>query len=53
MTRSTLSQLRRAMYLGQRSIGDVQAAERGPKPLAKRIARRALTRAIFRALHTR
>ena len=46
--RSTLSQIRRAMYFGQRDIGDFQAAERGPVPLAKRLVRRRVTRSIFR-----
>lgn len=50
MARSTLSQLRRALYLAQRDIGDVQAAERGPQPLAKRLVRRKVTRSLFRLL---
>jgi hypothetical protein len=50
VARSTLSQLRRVLYLAQRDIGDMQAAERGPKPLAKRIIRRKVTRSLFRLL---
>ncbi len=46
--RSTLSQLRRALYLTQRDIGDVQALERGPGTYAKRRVRRRVTRAVFR-----
>lgn len=48
--RSALEQVRRDMYLGQRSIGDVQAAMRGPVPLAKRLIRRDLTRTFFKVL---
>lgn len=48
--RSLLSQVRRDAYLTQRGIGDFQAAERGPAPLAKRLVRRQLTRAFFKAL---
>jgi hypothetical protein len=46
--RSTLSQLRRALYLGQRDIGDAQAVVRGPGAYAKRRVRRRATRAVFR-----
>jgi hypothetical protein len=38
------------MYLGQRDIGDVQAAERGPNVLARRLVRRKVTRSLFRLL---
>jgi hypothetical protein len=48
--RSGLEQVRRDMYLGQRTIGDFQAAQRGPATLGKRLVRRDLTRAFFRAL---
>lgn len=50
MARSTLSQLRRMLYLTQRDIGDVQAAERGPSTAAKRVVRRKVTRSLFRLL---
>jgi hypothetical protein len=50
MARSTLSQLRRILYLTQRDIGDVQAAERGPGSFAKRVVRRKVTRSLFRLL---
>ena len=48
--RSDLEQVRRALYFGQRSIGDFQAAQRGPAVLGKRLARRSLTRELFRVL---
>jgi len=44
--RSILSQTRRDLYLSQRAIGDVQAAQRGT--LAKRLIRRQVTRSLFR-----
>lgn len=50
MARSTLSQLRRILYLRQRDIGDMQAAERGPGALTKRVVRRRVTRSLFRLL---
>jgi hypothetical protein len=50
LARSILSQLRRLMYLGQRDIGDVQAAGRLPNALAKRLVRRKVTRSLFRLL---
>ncbi|GAC1611991.1 MAG: hypothetical protein NVS3B26_30440 [Mycobacteriales bacterium] len=50
MSRSTLSQLRRLMYLGQRDIGDYQALSRGPDVYVKRIVRRSLVRELFRLL---
>ncbi len=43
-----LEQIRRAMYIGQRSIGDYQAARRGT--LGKRLARRYVTRTLMRGL---
>lgn len=46
--RSTLSQVRRAAFLTQRAIGDVQAVQRGT--IAKRLVRRSLVRSLFRAL---
>jgi len=46
--RSTLSQLRRALYLTQRDIGDAQAVVREPGTYAKRRVRRRATRAVFR-----
>lgn len=46
--RSTLSEIRRSSYLLSRTIGDVQAAQRGT--IAKRLVRRSLMRAIFRML---
>jgi hypothetical protein len=47
--RSALSTVRRDMYLGQRAIGDLQAASRGPVPLGRRLVRRRLTRSFFRS----
>ena len=46
----TLEEIRRSMYLGQRTIGDYQAARRGPGVLGKRLVRRAVTRRLMRAL---
>lgn len=46
--RGTLSQVRRSLYLTQRTIGDVQAAQRGT--LARRVARRSLVRALLRGV---
>ena len=51
--RSLLSQVRRDLYLAQRGIGTAQAASRGPVPLAKRLARRRVTRSVFGALRRR
>ena len=45
-----LETLRRVLYFSQRTLGDVQAAQRGPDVLAKRVVRRTVTRSIFRAL---
>lgn len=45
---SDLEQVRRAAYRLQRGIGDVQAARRGPAVLGRRLARRRLTRTLFR-----
>jgi hypothetical protein len=50
MARSAWNQVRRDLYLGQRTMGDLSAASRGPAPLAKRLARRDLTRTFFRVL---
>jgi hypothetical protein len=41
-----IEQLRRDSYLLSRTLGDAQAAKRGR--LAKRLARRSLTRSLFR-----
>jgi hypothetical protein len=46
----SLEQLRRLLYKSQRTVGDYQAAKRGPDVLAKRLIRRRLTRALFRGL---
>jgi hypothetical protein len=45
-----LEQIRRILYFSQRTIGDVQAAQRGPDKLVKRVVRRQVTRSIFRLL---
>jgi hypothetical protein len=50
MARSAWNQVRRDSYLLSRTMGDLSAAKRGPVPLGKRIARRDLTRTIFRLL---
>ena len=49
-TDHAIEQIRRNLYLGQRTLGDLQAAARGPVPLAKRLARRRLTRTLMRSL---
>jgi len=46
--RSAWNEIRRDLYLTQRTMGDVSAARRGR--LGKRLVRRSLTRSIFRAL---
>ncbi len=46
--RSTLSQLRRTLYLSQRGIGDAQAVVRGPGAYGRRRARRSIARSVFR-----
>jgi hypothetical protein len=48
--RSGIEQVRRDSYLLSRTLGDFQAASRGPAPLAKRLVRRDLTRTFFRIL---
>ena len=47
---STFEQIRRTLYRTQRAMGTAEAAGRGPRPLAKRLARRSLTRTIMRSL---
>lgn len=47
--RSPLARLSRALYLASRAAGDANAASRGPKSYVKRIVRRQVTRALFRA----
>jgi hypothetical protein len=47
----TLEEIRRSMYLGQRTLGDYQAARRGGVPgLGRRLVRRRVTRALMRGL---
>lgn len=46
--RSSLEQLRRNLYLAQRTIGDVQALQRGTLP--KRLVRRSLVRSLLRGV---
>jgi len=50
MARSAWNQVRRDLYLTQRTMGDLSAAQRGPAVLGKRLARRSLTRELFRVL---
>jgi hypothetical protein len=49
-SRSALKQIQRDTHLISRTAGDLSAASRGPVPLARRLARRDLTRALFRIL---
>ena len=46
--RSELEELRRSLYIGQRTIGDYQALGRGRLP--QRLIRRSVTRNLMRAL---
>ena len=48
MTRSTWNQIRRTLYKTQRTMGDIEAASRGPDVIAKRLIRRRVTRALAR-----
>ena len=43
---SSSTSIRKVLYKTQRTIGDVQAAERGPGVLSKRLVRRAVTRRL-------
>ena len=45
---SILTMMRRYLYFSQRTMGDVQAAQRGT--LAKRVVRRSITRRLLRGL---
>jgi hypothetical protein len=44
----SLEEIRRGLYLGQRAIGDYQAARRDT--LGRRLARRTITRTLMRSL---
>lgn len=46
--RSSVEQLRRDLYLGQRTIGDMQALSRGR--IGRRLIRRSVTRSLMKAL---
>jgi len=48
--RSGLSQARGLLYGLARLLGDIQAVSKGPKAMAKRAARRAVGKAMDRAL---
>jgi hypothetical protein len=50
MARSALKQIQRNAHLISRTAGDISAASRGPAPLAKRLARRDLTRGFLPGL---
>jgi hypothetical protein len=45
-----LRKIQRDAHLISRTAGDLDAAQRGPTVLAKRILRRQLTRTLFRRL---
>lgn len=47
MARSALKRVQRDAYLISRAAGDLSAAQRGPVPLGRRLARRSLTRTVF------
>lgn len=42
--------IERDLYLAQRALGDVRAAERGPEPLVRRVVKRRVHRTILRGL---
>ena len=46
----TIEEIRRSLYLGQRALGDWQAASRGPGVLGRRLVRRRITRTLMRSL---
>lgn len=48
--RGTFARVERDVYLADRTALDVRAALAGPGPLARRLARRWVTREVFRAL---
>lgn len=50
MTRkkNSFEQIRRDLYKTQRTMGDLQAARRGPGPLAKRLIKRRINRRLLR-----
>ena len=50
--RSALKQVQRDAYLISRTAGDLSAAQRGPVVLGRRLARRSLTRTLFRVLRS-
>lgn len=43
----SLRQIQRYLYFGQRTAGDLAAAQRGPLVLGKRLVRRSITRRAF------
>ncbi|HEX4432822.1 MAG TPA: hypothetical protein VHZ96_26350 [Frankiaceae bacterium] len=43
----TLRSVQRDLYMAQRALGDVQAAKRGPKPLARRLTKRVYHRKLI------
>lgn len=43
-----MRRVQRALYFAQRALGDVEAARRGPRTLARRIVRREATREVAR-----
>lgn len=47
---SVLRKIQRDAYLVSRAAGDLNAAQRGPEVLAKRLIRRRATRSIFSSL---
>jgi len=49
---SSIRSARRTLHLAERGLGDYQAMMKGPGTYAKRIARRSLTRSLFRLLRS-
>lgn len=46
----SIEHIRRNLYVGSRTLGDLQAAMRGPRPFARRLVRRRVTRTLMRSL---
>lgn len=47
---SRWNQVRRNLYLTQRTMGDLSATRRGPRTLSRRLARRRFDRVVWRLL---
>ncbi|MGB9901333.1 MAG: hypothetical protein ACPLEW_11045 [Pseudothermotoga sp.] len=45
-----INKIRRALYKTQRVLGDIEAVSKGPKAVAKRIARRTVGRVFAKTM---